>query len=311
MQAFGFCMQLLVMMGAGLVAGRVGIADEPFTKQFSALLVNLLIPCMAVSVMIRRYSAEALAGGMAMMGSCLLVLLTGMLLAILVRLLRRRRDDAAAVLIPCVMFMNANFIGFPVIQALYGDGALVYANFFMVPYRLVFYTLMPMLFRGVSGDSPRSLLRSVLRGANNPGIYAAVGGLVIATLGIPVPETLLSAVSCLGDTALPLGMMACGMYVSRVPFRKAVLNPSCMLAVFCRNLLVPAAVWTVLRLLGAGGMILRLSVIFAALPIPSMAALFAKQNGRNGELAASMVFSSTALCIVTLPLWGELLARFT
>ena len=77
MQVFGFCTQLLIMMGAGVAAGKSGIADEQFTKGFSALLVNFLIPCMALSVMISRYSAQALAFGIAMMGSCLLVLFLG------------------------------------------------------------------------------------------------------------------------------------------------------------------------------------------------------------------------------------------
>lgn len=311
MRAFGFCVELLVMMGAGFAAGKLKIADEAFTKQFSTLIVNLLIPCMAASVMIRQYSAEALAGGAAMMGSCLLVLFTGLLTACLVRLLRRKRDGSSAVLIPCIMFMNANFIGFPVIQALYGDGALVYANFYMIPYRLLFYTCMPMFFRGAAGDSPKSLLRSVLRSANNPGIYAALGGVIIAILGIPVPESLLSAVGRLGDTALPLGMMACGMYISRVRLRDTLCSIDCALMVLCRNLLVPALIWGILLALRADTMTLRLSVIFAALPVPSMAALFAKQYGHDEELAAAAVFSSTALCIVTLPLWGELLARFT
>ena len=79
MQAFDFCIQLLVMMGVGVAAGKFGIADEQFTRGFSALLVNFLIPCMALSVMISRYSAQALASGVAMMGSCLLVLFLGML----------------------------------------------------------------------------------------------------------------------------------------------------------------------------------------------------------------------------------------
>lgn len=311
MQAFGFCTQLLVMMGAGVAAGKSGIADEQFTKGFSALLVNFLIPCMALSVMISRYSAQALASGIAMMGSCLLVLSLGMITAAAVRLIRRKQDDMAAILIPCIMFMNANFVGFPVIQALYGDGALVYANFFMIPYRLVFYAGMPTLFKGVSGSSPGTLCRSVLKAANNPGVYAAVGGLLIAALGIPVPESLLSAIACLGDSALPLGMMACGMYISRIPIREAILNKKCMLAVLCRNFLIPALTWLVLWLLCSDAMVLRLSVIFAALPIPSMAAPFAKEYGRNERLAASMVFCSTSLCIVTLPMWGELLYRFT
>jgi len=311
MQAFEFCTQMIVMMGAGLLAGRLGITDDLFAKQFSEILTKLLIPCMAISVMIKRYSPDALLMGTTMMGGCVLVLFVGAAVAVLALLLRRKRDDLAAVLIPCVVFINANFIGFPVIQALYGEEALIYANFFMVPYRLLFYTLMPMLFKGISGSCLRDVAQSALRAANNPAVYATIAGLIIAMIRLPVPNALLSAVSCLGDAALPLGMMACGMYISHIHSRAALLNGKCVLAIICRNLLTPALVWGLLALTDMDTMIVRQTVIFAALPIPSMAALFAKQYGRNAELTASMVFGSTAVSIVTLPMWGELLSRFT
>lgn len=311
MRAFEFCAELIVMMGMGVAAGKLGIANDAFIKGFSDILTRLLIPCMAVSVMIRQYSADALEKGPGMMAGCVLVTATGAAVAALVILVRKKRDDFSAILLPCVMFINANFIGFPVIEALYGEGALVYANFFMVPYRLLFYTLMPMLFKGVSGSGVRELSRSALRAANNPGVCATVIGLIAAVLELPVPGPLLASLGRLGDTALPLGMMACGMYISHTGFRDAFFNPKCLLAVVCRNLLVPLAVWGLLRRADIDPLVFRETVIFAALPIPSMAALFARQYGRNAELAASMVFTSTLLSIVTLPLWGEVLQKFS
>ena len=310
MGAFAFCAELIVMMGAGAAAGRLGIADDRFIEGFSEVLTRLLIPCMAVSVMIRQYSPDALAKGLGMMTGCVLVLLAGAAAGAFVGLVRRKSDDLSAVLLPCVMFINANFIGFPVIQALYGEESLVYANFFMIPYRLLFYTLMPMLFKGISGSGARELFRSVLRAANNPGVCATAAGLVIAVLELPVPGPVLASLTRLGDAALPLGMMACGMYISQGGFPSALLSPGCLAAAACRNLLVPLIVWGLLCRADIDPLVFRELVIFAALPIPSMAALFAKQYGRNAELAASMVFVSTALSVVTLPLWGELLRRF-
>ena len=310
MQALEFCLQMLIVMGVGVLVGKIGIADEGFTRRFSALLVNVLIPCMAFTVMIEQFSMEELSMGLAMMACCIAVLLVGLFLAILVRAIRRKKDDTAGVIIPCVMFMNANFVGFPVIQALYGDAALVYANFFMLPYRLVFYTVMPMLFNGNGKESGRCALKGILKSCNNPGIYAALIGLAITLLKIPVPSVILSVTKMLGNAAMPLGMMVCGMFVSGIRFKDAFMSGGCILTVVCRNILVPALVWLLMLFLGVDGILLRLSVIFAALPIPSLAAPFAMQYGRNSGLAASMVFASTAACIVTIPLWGALLNAF-
>lgn len=310
MQTIELCLKMTVMMGAGLLAGRVGIIDQAFARKFSSLLVNLLIPCMVFSVMVKNSSRSALSAGLAMMLGCFAVVGLGLLVALAVRRLRGRRDDLFYILLPMTMFMNANIIGFPVIQSLYGETALVLANFFMLPYRPMFYTLMPMLTQGFSTESGMSWKRALLKALNAPSIYATVLGLVFGMTGLSLPAPIFSAIDEIGATAIPLGMIACGMYVSDVDIRTALTRPDSWLAVLCRNLLVPAVVFIVFRLLHVPNDVARLCVIFAALPVPSMAALFASRYGRNSALAASTVFLSTACSVLSLPLWGWLLENF-
>lgn len=308
MQTVNFCIQMAVLMSVGVLAGKVGIADAGFTKKFSRLLVNFLIPCMAFSVMVKNYSAEKLGAGMGMMLGCIGVLLTGFLIALAAGKLRGRRDDLSYILIPSVMFMNANIIGFPVIQAMFGDEALVYANFFMIPYRPLFYTLMPMLMAGFTSNSNGNVCSSALKSLNTPSVYASFLGLFAAMLGIKLPDILLSVTGRLGDAAMTLGMVACGMYVSGVKLKKSLFCVECWIAVFLRNIMTPLAVLLLFSLLKVDVNVLKLCVTFAAMPIPSMAANFADQAGRNSTLAASAVLDSTVFSIITLPLWGMILS---
>lgn len=310
MDTIEFCLKMTVMMGAGLLAGRTGITDQVFARRFSSLLVNLLIPCMVFSVMVKNCSGSALATGLAMMLGCVAVVGLGLAVALLVRRLRRKKDDLFYILLPMTMFMNANIVGFPVIQSLYGESALVLANFFMIPYRPLFYTLMPMLNQGFDLQDKSSFKRSLLKALNSPSIYATVLGLIFGLTRIQLPSPVFAAIDEIGATAIPLGMLACGMYVADVPIRSALTRSDCWLAVFCRNLLIPAVVFSVFRILHIPSIVTRLCVIFAALPIPSMAALFASRYGRNSALAASAVFLSTACSIFTLPVWGWVLKHF-
>lgn len=310
MDTIEFCLKMTVMMGAGLLAGRTGITDQAFARRFSSLLVNLLIPCMVFSVMVKNCSGSALATGLAMMLGGVAVVGLGLAVALLVRKLRRKKDDLFYILLPMTMFMNANIVGFPVIQSLYGESALVLANFFMIPYRPLFYTLMPMLNQGFDLQDKSSFKRSLLKALNSPSIYATALGLIFGLTKIHLPSPVFSAIDEIGTTAIPLGMLACGMYVADVPISSALTRSDCWLAVFCRNLLVPTVVFSVFRILHIPNAVTKLCVIFAALPIPSMAALFASRYGRSSALAASAVFLSTACSIFTLPVWGWVLEHF-
>ena len=296
-----------MIMGAGVLAGRCGITDETFSRRFSSLLVNLIIPCMVFSVMVKNYSASALSTGLAMMLGCIGVVSLGLLVALAIRRMRHKQDDLSFLLLPMTMFMNANIIGFPVIQALYGEGALVYANFFMLPYRPLFYTLIPMFTQGIDKVHGCSWKSRVLHALNAPSIYATMLGLLFAATGLTLPAPIFSAIDRLGSTAIPLGMLACGLYVSSTNIFNAFSRVESWIAVICRNILTPSAVLVVFLLLGVPQTVTRLCVVFAALPIPSMSALYASQYGRDSALAASSVFLSTAGSIFSLPFWGWLL----
>ena len=309
MQIIQFCLEMTVMMGAGVIAGRSGIADSAFAKKFSGLLVNLLIPCMVFTVMVNNYTAADLTISLAMMLGCIAVVGLGLLTAVTVRFLRRRKDDFSYLLLPMTMFMNANIIGFPVIQALYGDSALVYANFFMIPYRPLFYTLMPLLTQGLSDNVDRSWWKAMLHALNTPSIYATFLGLFFAVTDLRLPVPVFSAIEKLGNTAIPLGMLACGMYVSDLKISRALSRTEDWIAVICRNLLVPTFVLVLFLLLRVPTTVTKLCVIFAALPIPSMSALYASQYGRDSALAASSVFLSTALSVLSIPLWAMILEQ--
>lgn len=50
-----------------------------------------------------------------------------------------------------VLFGNAGFIGFPVISAVLGKQALLYASIALIPLNLLMFTVGAMLFSGMDG----------------------------------------------------------------------------------------------------------------------------------------------------------------
>ena len=74
------------------------------------------------------------------------------------------------------------------------------------------------------------------------------------------------------------------------------------LACGCKLLVGPLAMWGLCRLLGLGGEVRMDGVLEAAMPASVMASVLAGQNDMEGDFAVGVVFVSTVLSAVTVPL---------
>ena len=74
------------------------------------------------------------------------------------------------------------------------------------------------------------------------------------------------------------------------------------LACGCKLLVGPLAMWGLCRLLGLGSEVRMDGVLEAAMPASVMASVLAAQNDMEGDFAVGVVFISTVLSAVTIPL---------
>lgn len=121
---------------------------------------------------------------------------------------------------------------------------------------------------------------------------------------LPVSAVIGSVLShCLGYLAqgtTPLILLSVG--VSLQP-RTALAAPGAALLPCLLKLTVcPLAMWGVCRLSGIHGDLLRVGVLQAAMPTSVLASVLCAQNDMEGPLAVGVVFLTTVLSLVSLPL---------
>jgi len=80
-----------------------------------------------------------------------------------------------------------------------------------------------------------------------------------------------------------------------------------LVACGCKLLLCPMIFWGVCRLLGVGGEVRMDGVLEAAMPTAVMASVLSGQNDLEGDFAVGVVFVSTVLSAITVPLLLTLL----
>ena len=133
-------MVLLIMMLVGVYCRKKGIFNDEANKRISSLVVNVANPALILSSSINQ---EAVIEGMEFVKTFILAWgMFGVLMVIAFFIPKILRADVKeyGTYRTMTIFSNIGFMGFPVIDALYGSEALLYATMFLIPFNVLIYT---------------------------------------------------------------------------------------------------------------------------------------------------------------------------
>ncbi len=130
---------MLLMMAVGYLCYRRQILTEEVSRKVSAIVVNVANPCMILS---SALTDQQMQGKELVQTLAIVVMMYAFLLAmaqLLPRILRIQKESRGAYAAMTV-FANIGFMGFPVLAAMYGNGALLYGAVFQIPFNILIYT---------------------------------------------------------------------------------------------------------------------------------------------------------------------------
>jgi len=135
--------------------------------------------------------------------------------------------------------------------------------------------------------------------ATNPLILACLAGLSINASGWQLPGFLEDTARLLGQTALPLGLLAVGAgLVLRLSYGQL---GAIALSSSAKLLMLPLLAWLFCRWLETPPGPARIAVMFAALPTASSAYILARQMGGDHQTMAAIITVQTLVGMLTLP----------
>ena len=199
------------------------------------------------------------------------------------------------------VFSNIGFMGFPVISALYGSGALLYAALFMIPYNVLIYTY---------GISAMSIGKKIgeKKGSWNPGrifnigVVACVLTIIIYLTGIRLPEFVEKTVTNLSNLTAPLSMMVIGASLATFDLKKLFLDARLLVFSMIKLLMIPVIGMLIIKQFVSSEMICGVCMVMLATPVGSMTAMLAQQYDGDYEMASKGVALTTILSVATMPL---------
>lgn len=191
---------------------------------------------------------------------------------------------------------NSGFLGNPMVEGIYGSEGLLYAALFMLPVRIVMWTIGIAVF--LKGRKEK-LWKNVL---THPCIVAIYAGVIIMVCGIQFPTFVEKTIAGISGCNTPLSMMLIGMMLAEVK-PKGLIDKTMVFYTAIRLLVIPAVVFAITAFLPLDGMLRGITVIMAGMPAPITTALLSAKYGGDEKYATGMVFLSTILSLITLPLW--------
>lgn len=261
------------------------VKPELDEETISELTVYIGSPCLIFHALVTAESSpEALRsmGLYAFLGISSTILLSAFFL-------RGVRFEASSFLGP-LSFGNTGNLGIPICLFAFGDeGKALGIAYFGVSF----------LMNSVVGElffSGSFSLRRVLR---SPLVYAALLSVVVIAFDLEVPTTVLRTTELLGGLAIPLMLIALGASLARLVGVK--MGKSGLLAGvrFLFGLLPALAIIAIFKLdpLASGVLLLQ-----STTPVGVFNYVLARHYAREPDQVAGLIFASTLLSIITIPM---------
>jgi predicted permease len=303
---------LFILMGAGFAAGKAGILRGDTIKGLSRFLLDFTLPALVIHSMQRPFSPELRDQAMSVLGFSFIIYTTAFPAAYLLTGLYRKanlRERGVHRFAMC--FSNVGFMGFPVAESLLGRESLFMVSVYNIPFQLLAFSVGTIMVAGraqaTKGESFAASFIRTLRVGMNPAVLAAITGFVFFLLSVRIPEPLATAVSLLGDSTTPLSMALIGAVLANTRLGPVVGSPRLWFTTGYRLVLHPIAVLAIARTVGLSGLELAVPVLMAAMPVAANTTILAGVYGGDEVTASGLVFVSTAVSLLTIPILGGLI----
>ncbi|MGM9640449.1 MAG: AEC family transporter [Faecousia sp.] len=289
---------LFAIIFLGWSAVKIGLLPKNANGTLAALVVNVTNPCMVLSSVMEGQRVLTI-------GQVWLLLAVAfgmhgflMLMGLAVRKLLRVPESQQGMYQFMCVFGNLGFLGFPVIKALYGAEALLLASLFVMSFQLLCFTYGVSLFK-----KGQFRWKTLIR----PMLLATVLALVLYLTNARPPEMVHRVVSTIGSITSPAAMLAIGCALAAVPLKKVFTNWRLYFVGLAKLVLAPTAIFLLCRGWMPNEMMLGVTVACSAMPVATNTTLLANLYGGDESLAASGVFLTTLMSMMTMPLMMWLL----
>lgn len=295
---------LFLLMCVGFLCYKLKMITDEVSKKLSAIVVNIANPAM---VLTGCMSEDKIEGRELLLVAALVVIIYVVLvvLAMIIPALLKVDKKSRGVYQAMTIFSNIGFMGYPLVSALYGSGALLYASLFTIPYNILIYTFGVSAMSAGEKVSVRESFS--LKRVLNVGVIACIITIIVYLLQLPVPGFIKTTTTYLSNLTAPLSMMVIGASLAVIDIKKLFTDGRMLLFSALKLLVIPVIGVLLIRQFVDNEVICGVCMVMLATPVGSMTAMLAQQYDGDYEMALKGVALTTVLSVITMPVVSMIL----
>ncbi|MBQ5334516.1 MAG: AEC family transporter [Oscillospiraceae bacterium] len=303
--------KLFLLLLLGVFLARIELLDLHTKQKLTKLLLYVTTPMMMIDAFHDRMLSLAdqqdtgVSVGTLFADSFLFYAVLTVLSLVLVFCIRTPKEHRRLYLFMTI-FGNVGFMGFPVVDSVYGKEGLFYAAIVNSVFNIIIYTFGVLLFGGASegSGSLKEHLRTVpwKKLLLTPAVIATAAGVLIFVFRIRMPLLLADTCDSLGGLTSPLAMLVVGANLSVVPVRSVLSNLRLNVYVLLRQIALPLLFWLILKQFISHPVLAPTLLLLSCMPVANTTALFATEYRGDEALASQGIFLTTLFSLVSFPL---------
>jgi predicted permease len=270
--------------------------NDDAEQSFTYILVNITTPAMIINTFLIEFSLEKFQTGIYIL---IIAVVFDFILVLLAKFSAHKikDDEKKRVLKYSLVMMNGGFMGFPIINQLFGQEGLYYATMFYIPNLVFMWTYgLSVFIREKKGNA--SYKKMLL----NPNMISIYVGFAIYLLQIPLPAFGKSLVSLLASMTTVISMIIIGSKIKVIGVRESFSDKDAYYVSFLRLIVSSIIMIILLKFINVNDMIKQIYVIYAALPVAVMMPIVAKQYNRDDVFSSKIIVITHLLSLITIPI---------
>lgn len=285
---------LFIIMIIGYYASKKGIITNNINKGLTEILLKISLPLLVVSSFNITYSSELKSNVIKCFYYSLIIFFISTIISKII--LKPLKNKNKYILQFSNVFSNCGFIGFPIIEGIYGKEGLIYASIFNMIFTILVWTYGISLF---TGGINKENINKVLK---NPSIIAVFIGIFIMIFKINIPKVILNPIEIVGGMTSSLSMLIVGAIIANISIKDYIKDISIYYGVITKLLIVPICISIILNLLKCPAKVMNVMILLSAMPTAAMAPIFAESFEKDKGYASVLLFLTTLFSVFTLPI---------
>lgn len=286
-------LSLFAIMLVGFFCRKKGLIDPKTRGVLSDLLINIILPCNIIS----SFDIEVTDKLLKSAGMVFAIYMGVQFFSYLVSLVAYRKVpmDQQVILRHGTITSNAGFLGNPITYGVFGAEGLLYASIALIPVRIFLWSAGLSLY--TKTDS-KSAVKNLM---THPCVVSVFIGFALMFAPFELPNFVTRTINSIGGCTTAISMMVIGAILADINLKNIPIKLLSYYS-FIRLIFIPAVVFIVLSVFKVEPLLTGVCTLLSGMPAASMTAILAAKYDGNSEFGSQVVFFSTMLSMVTIPL---------